>query len=222
MAINFRMNKIKSSNLYGKFLRESIEIFGLDVIYYPVWNYDIDKSIFYGEDDVPRYAKGIPLELYYEEPESVANFLKFGMDVEAEMELYVSKDEFQEKFPVGLSDVDYVGPKEGDWFELTEGEVRTFVVTYVDEGEWTLGNFHSYQIDAVPRKYAHERRNASVGIEEMPLPDGVTVSASGTTAQTSGVSGTEFVDVASQADEIQEEAEDVVIDDSETDYWGEY
>lgn len=234
MAINFRMKKDKSSRLYGKFLRESMEMFGLEVIYYPLWDYDMDESVFYGEDNMPRYSKGVPLTLYYEEPESVANFLKFGMDVEAELTLYVSKDEFIEKFPVGLKDVDYIGPKENDWFELTEGEIRTFAVTYVDEGEWTLGDFHSYQIDAVPRKYSHEYINDDPGTESMDFPEGTTtISPSSTTTESSGTSatefddatgtdGTEFEDVISDADEIQEEADDFVIDDNDTDYWGDY
>lgn len=243
--VNFNNDNNFDQDLYNGFIRESIEMYGVDVIFYPIWEYDTEDDVFWGEDDIPRYRKGFSVKAYYEMPEDdTIVFDKLPVRYDENFEIKVSKDAFHAALPKSLKEYDLQGPKEGDWIGTTYGEERNYVVTSVNE-DWLFGQYQSYSIMVEPRRYAGEDINVGEGYEVIDSegcssPTGVTVSGDfetevpGTCGM--GTSGTQDEDIPGNypqateefisdpdqdlSDEIEEE-DDLIIE-KPREFWNEW
>lgn len=216
MPLNFNVDRPDESSLVNSFIKESIQAFGLPIIYYPIYEYDTSVDVIWGEDSLPRYAKGIRLVAYYKYTKPEAIFSKFGLLTEDDIEIYISKDAFVEAFPTTVTSVGFVGPKEGDWFQTTLGHTRYYEVTNYIEGDWNFGRFHCYKLDAKARRYSHEIQNASPGHYNSTV-----VEISSYTTGTSGTTGEEVKTLLDDSDDFQTEADQVVIEKNR-DFWADW
>lgn len=210
--INFNTNKCGADSFYDNIFQEAVEMYGVEVVYYPIWEYDTENDdVILGEDDVPRYGAGVSLKAYYNVPEDKkAVFEKLGMYVEEELELVIPISLFNERIPAPVKDSDYVGPKEGDWIETLSGEIRMYSVVNVQEGDWYFGRPHSWKLTLKPRKYTHEQVE---GDYETPF----TTETSSSSASGDSVLG--VPDEQDDSDEIDEQ--ETQVDKEEDDnLWG--
>jgi len=214
MSFNFnRAASVHPDNvLIGHWIDEAIQLYGVPIIYYPIYKYDGDGIL--GEDDLPRYAEGMMLTAYYKEAEAMNKFSKFGFYemLQAGMPIFVSKREFTTKLPTQIRQSSaYIAPVEGDWFKTLKGDERYYTVTNVVEAEQLLGEFHSYKIDAEPRVESYEDAGTDYGHFSV---DSIITSSSIVT----GALG--LPDERIQNDDVIDEGSDVTEKQDSDNYWG--
>lgn len=114
MALNKYFNKTNNNdeqNLYKDLMEEYIQTFGIDVIYVPRTNVEIDNIL--GEATKTIYDRGYVIEMVM--PDNGASFQssdlmsKFGFQSNWGTDLLVMKDRFN-----SLGIPDYIRPQEGD------------------------------------------------------------------------------------------------------------
>lgn len=145
-------------NLLNDLIIESIQIYGVDVLYVPREHVDLDS--LYGEDPLSQFSNSYTIEMY---TESVQGFggegellSKFGIQLNNEMEMSVSKTRFEAIVPTA----ERTRPHEGDLllFPLNN---QIFEISFVDHDHifYQTGIIHTYKLKLEQFVYSHETAN---------------------------------------------------------------
>mgnify|MGYP001568898767 CR=1 FL=1 len=123
MPFNFTNNKDRA--FFEKIVGESIEIFGISIVYY-ITIFDATKDKIYQEDTRPKIGDYYYFKAYLNEIIAEDWILsRFGFNSEDFLQLYIAEKDFANK----TSTI----PKMGDFVTIDYMNNRLFVVTDVDK-----------------------------------------------------------------------------------------
>jgi len=169
MAINPYFNNTKykpTQDLMESLMIESIKTKGVDVYYLP--RRYANKDMVFGEDPLSYFDISFPIEMYLDtfngfegEREIVS---KFGIEIQDNMTLTVSKKRFEQEAgklpPMNDRPIDLDAPSMGDliYFPLSKG---LFEIKYVDNKQvfFQGGKLYTYKLECELFKYSMEELN---------------------------------------------------------------
>lgn len=147
---------------------ESLKIYGQEMVYIP--RTLVSKDEILGEDRLSKFTSSFPIEMYFENVDSLdgqgAFIQKFGMMMEQSATLVVARRRWEQL--VGRYDVTTLPqrPCEGDliYFPLTKGLFEIKFVKHQDPF-YQLGKLYVYKLQVELFQYASER--IDTGIKEI-------------------------------------------------------
>lgn len=147
---------------------ESLKIYGQEMVYIP--RTLVSKDEILGEDRLSKFTSAFPIEMYFENVDSLdgqgAFIQKFGMMMEQSATLVVARRRWEQL--VGRYDVTTLPqrPNEGDliYFPLTKGLFEIKFVKHQDPF-YQLGKLYVYKLQVELFQYASER--IDTGIKEI-------------------------------------------------------
>jgi hypothetical protein len=152
----------KEQWLYDSLVRESIDIYGEEMMYIPrtLTNYDP----VYGADDQSSYSQAIMIPIYIENVKGFGGdgtlMGKFGIEVRDRMSFSVSQSVFSEE--VGTV-TNQTRPNEGDlvFFPLNN---KCFQIKYVEKFEmfYPLGALYTWKMECELFEYSNEIMNTGI------------------------------------------------------------
>lgn len=140
---------------------ESIQIYGIDMIYIPRTFVNEDK--LYGEDQSSAFNKTYTIEFYIKSIDGFGGddeFLsRFGIEIRDEVQLSISIKRFTDT--VTVDDQTISRPKEGDLIYLpveVDKRQRLYEISFVDDEEifYQLGNLYTYEVRCKLFEYGGE------------------------------------------------------------------
>lgn len=149
---------LNEQKLISDLMTESIQMFGVEVIYLP--RILRREDFLYLEDMLSQFTQTFPIEVYllntqgYDGP---GNFLsKFGLQSEMQMSVLMSRERFNEIVRTIVP-----RPTEGDWIFFPAPISRMFEIKYTEfeksPGQYfPLGTRTHYKLDLEPITYSHE------------------------------------------------------------------
>lgn len=171
---NFPGDKITNEQLLvEELIIESIKQYGMDVYYIPRESRDeIDQ--LYGEETLKYFKGAFQIEMYLEDVLGMEGnqdiVSKFGLEIQDEMTLIVSRRRFLQSIPRGLMK----RPREGDiiyipliqnFFEITFVEHENDQAMMYTLGKGRGGNVYLYALKMIQFKFSEEPM--STGFEEV-------------------------------------------------------
>ena len=150
-------------DLWEDLIIESIKMYGIDTYYIPreVVHYDS----LYGADDISKYTKAIPIELYITSVDGFEGdgvFLsKFGLEIRDQVTFTVAKRIFEEE--VG-QDQQQIRPNEGDviYFPLND---KLFQIKFVNYKPFFYQHGTLQTYDLVCELFEYSSEEFDTGIE---------------------------------------------------------
>ena len=169
---NFPLHQITSEQLLVEDLViEAMKIYGMDVWYLPRESGDsFDKLM--GEDQLKKYTKAYPLEMYLNDVtgmEGAGDFIsKFGLEIPDEITFQVSRRRFKATVP-GLirareGDLVYV-PLVQNFFEITFVENENPTAMFYTLGRGRGGNIYVYALKM--KQFVFSNEIIDVGVKEI-------------------------------------------------------
>jgi hypothetical protein len=169
---NFPAGQITSEQLLVEdLLIEALQIYGMDVWYLPRETDDsFDKLM--GEDQLKKYVKAYPLEMYLYDVtgmEGAGDFIsKFGLEIPDEVTFQVSRRRFKASVP-GLirareGDLVYV-PLVQNFFEITFVEHENPVAQFYTLGRGRDANVYLYMLKM--KQFVFSQEIIQTGIQEI-------------------------------------------------------
>lgn len=140
--------------LLDKLIIESIQWAGIDVLYLPRKNVDLDK--IFGEDILNYFSDNYEIEVYVQNIDGFAGdgefIKKFGLEIRDQCTLIISRTRFSEVFGD-----EYVRPREGDliWDPMTQS---LYQIHYVSKEKmfYQLGSLNTWELKVEKFVYSHE------------------------------------------------------------------
>lgn len=148
-------HSLAEQSLLEDLMVETVQQFGIDMIYMPRTLVDEDK--IWGEDANSQFNEGYSIEVYMDNPREGFggdnDFLaKFGLEIRDRIEFTMSKRRFAE-LQTGQS-----RPFEGDllYFPLSKG---IFEIMFVEHEQpfYQLGRLHTYKLSCELFQYSQEQ-----------------------------------------------------------------
>lgn len=156
------INNVNEQSLYEDLIIESIQIYGIDMIYLPRTLNNLDQ--IYLQDDISTYNQAIEIPLYvktYQGFEGEGSlFTKFGLEIRDQITFTIAKRVFDNEIgtPYSLS-----RPKESDliYYPLNK---KLFQVKYVENKpiHYPFGFLPTYDVFCELFEYSNEKFNTGI------------------------------------------------------------
>jgi len=163
-------------NLYDSLIEESIQNFGIDVVYIQKTTEKLD--LLFGEDVLKKYQKHYMIEMYLE---TFDGFLgdgfmasKFGYQIVKQASFVVSRKRFLEE--VQIDPNVHVRPMEGDWIYVPMTKDIYEIVRADHEALfWQLGKTYAWKLSVEKVAYSSERIETGIDdIDRISLDNALT------------------------------------------------
>ena len=164
----FTQGTSNEQDLIEELIIESLKIYGKDFLYIPRTRVSVDR--IFGEDRLSKFEHAYPIEMYFDNIESLAGqgamIQKFGLMMEQSATLTVSRKRWNDL--IATHGTTYLSnrPNEGDliYYPLTKG---LFEIKFVKHQEpfYQLGKLYTYKLDIELFQYSSEK--IDTGIEDI-------------------------------------------------------
>lgn len=162
MTVNPYFNKFNykpEQTLADSLVREYIQIHGIDIYYIP--RTLVNEDFLFTEDNLSRFSEAIKIEMYLENFEGFqggSDFMsKFGLQIEDQMNLVVSRTRFREMLP------EKTRPHEGDliFFPFTSS---CYEIKFVEDEHvfYSFGDRFTFQLQCESWMYSHEQLQTGI------------------------------------------------------------
>lgn len=156
-------NNTNEQNLLDQLIIESIQQYGMDMIYLPRRNNNTDK--LYGTSDIVHFDTTYPIEMYLKSFDGFngdGDFMsKFGLEIRDQCTFYVSKTRFAAV--IGSIEPELIRPREGDliFFPLNK---KCFEIKFADNKPtfYQLGALQGYNLTCELYEYSSEIFNTGI------------------------------------------------------------
>ena len=194
MPTNVYINNYENSTeqrLVEDLIIEAIKMYGIDVFWLPRTQVNTDS--LYGEDQLSKFEKAIPLEFYVKDVEGFGGeqqFLgRFGIQIRNEMTFTVSQRRFLDT--IHSYEMDRPRPYEGDlvWYPLAaQGTGALFEIKFVNNEAlfYPLGSLPVYDLVCESFVYSNEVINTGLADVDRIYTDVANNYLSGTTSTRAG------------------------------------
>lgn len=167
MAINpyFTQGTSNEQGLIEDIIIESLKIYGKDMRYIP--RTLVAKDDIFGEDRLSEFKNAYPIEMYFENIDSMAGqgamIQKFGLMMEQSATLVVARRRWEQLIGSQGTTILPNRPNEGDliYFPLTKGLFEIKFVQHQDPF-YQLGKLYVYKLNIELFQYSSERINTGI------------------------------------------------------------